>query len=48
MNEARFWIGAADRLAGAGLEWRAQEATDIANHHLGQAEGALNAMSAAC
>jgi hypothetical protein len=48
MNEARFWIGAADRLAGAGLESSAQQATDIANQHLGQAEAALNDMSAAC
>lgn len=48
MNEARFWIRAADRLAGAGLESSAQQATNIANQHLAQAEGALNDMSAAC
>ena len=48
MKEARFWIGAADRLAGAGFEWSAQQATDFANNHLGQAEAAQNAMSAAC
>ena len=48
MNEARRWIGAADRLAGAGLESSAQQATDIANGHLAQAEGALNDMAASC
>jgi hypothetical protein len=48
MNEARFWIGAADRLAEAGHEWLAQQATDQANSYLGQAEGDLGDMSAAC
>ena len=48
MNEARFWIRAADRLAGAGLEGSAQQATDFANQHLAQADSALSDMSAAC
>jgi hypothetical protein len=48
MNEARFWIGAADRLAAAGDEAGANQATDEANHYLGLADGALGDMSAAC
>jgi hypothetical protein len=48
MNEARFWIGAADRLAAAGNESGANQATDQANYDLGQADGELGVMSAAC
>jgi hypothetical protein len=48
MDEARFWIGAADRLASAGNEAGANAASAEANHFLGQAEGALNDMSEAC
>jgi hypothetical protein len=48
MNEARFWLGAADRLAGAGNEALANQATDEANYYLGLAQAALNDMSASC
>jgi hypothetical protein len=48
MNEARFWIGAADRLAGAGNQSAANQATAEANHYLGLAKGALGDVSAAC
>src|SRR3954470_4479762 len=48
MNEARFWIGAADGLAGAGNDSGANQASDEANYYLGQAEGALVDMSTAC
>src|SRR4051794_1181639 len=41
MNEARFWIGAADRLAGTGNESMANRASDEADYYLGLAEGAL-------
>jgi hypothetical protein len=33
---ARFWMGAADRLAGAGNETLANQATDEANFYLGR------------
>jgi hypothetical protein len=48
MNEARFWIGAADTLAAGGNTSGANAATDEANYYLGLAEGDLGAMSAAC
>jgi hypothetical protein len=48
MNEARFWIGAADRLAGAGQNASANKASAEANYYLGLAKGALGDMSAAC
>jgi hypothetical protein len=48
MNEARFWIGAADRLAGAGNQSGANGATAEANYYLGLAKGALGGVSAAC
>ena len=48
MNEARFWIGAADRLAGAGNDSAANQATAQANRYLDLANGALGRMSAAC
>jgi hypothetical protein len=48
MNEARFWIGAADRLAAAGNGAGADAASAEASHFLAQAEGALNDMAAAC
>jgi len=48
MNEARFWIGAADRLAAAGNEALANQATDEANFYLGLAKAALNDISASC
>jgi hypothetical protein len=48
MNEARFWIGAADRLAGAGNHSAANQATAQANYYLDLANGALGRMSAAC
>ena len=48
MNEARFWIGAADRLAAGGNQSMANQATAEANYYLGQAEGALGAMEGAC
>ena len=48
MNQALYWIGAADRLADAGYEWQSQQATDNANHYLDLAEGDLNDMSGAC
>jgi len=41
MNEARFWIGAADKLAAAGNESMANQASEQANFFLGQAEGSL-------
>jgi hypothetical protein len=48
MNEARFWIGAADRLAEGGNGTMADQATAEANHYLGMADGALRDMSSAC
>ena len=48
MNEARFWIGAADRLAAAGNHTAANQANNQANYYLGLADGALATMSAAC
>ena len=48
MNEARFWIGAADQLAAAGNSAMADQATAEANFFLGLAEGALGDMSDAC
>ena len=48
MNEARFWIGAADELAAGGNQSGANAATGEANYYLGLAEGALGDMSAAC
>lgn len=48
MNEARFWIGAADKLAAAGNGTAADQASAEANYYLGQAEGALGDMQAAC
>jgi len=48
MNEARFWIGAADRLAAGGNSSMANQASAEANHFLGLAEGALGEMEGAC
>jgi hypothetical protein len=48
MNEARFWIGAADRLAGAGDMAGANAADAEAGYYLDQAESALNDMAASC
>lgn len=48
MDEARFWIGAADRLAGAGNEAGANAASAQADHFMGVAEGALGDMGGAC
>jgi hypothetical protein len=48
MNQPRFWIGEADRLADAGLESQSQSATDTANKFLALAEESLNLMTAAC
>jgi hypothetical protein len=48
MNEARFWIGAADRLATAGNHSAADKASAQANYYLGRASGALADMEAAC
>jgi hypothetical protein len=48
MNEARFWIGAADRLAAGGNQSMANQATNEANYYLGLADGALSDMAAAC
>lgn len=48
MNEARFWIRQADKLAAAGNESSANLATQEANFFLGQAEAALGNVSAGC
>jgi hypothetical protein len=48
MDEARFWIGAADRLAGAGNEAGANAASAEADHFMGLAEGALGDMGGTC
>ena len=48
MNEARFWLSAADQLADAGNNASAEQATMEANHFLGLAEGALGEVSAEC
>jgi hypothetical protein len=48
MNEARFWIGAADDLAAAGNSSMANQAGAEADYYLGLADGALGDMSAAC
>jgi hypothetical protein len=48
MNEARFWIGAADTLAAGGNTSSANAASNEASYYLGQAEGALGAMQEAC
>ena len=48
MNEARFWIGAADRLADAGQTASANLASAEAGYYLGLADGALGDMEAAC
>lgn len=41
MNQARFWIGAADRLAAAGDDAGAQRASAEANYYMDQAADAL-------
>ena len=48
MNQARFWLGAADQLADAGNHSMADLAGGEADYYLGLAEGALGDMSAAC
>jgi hypothetical protein len=48
MNQARFWIGAADQLAAAGDMTGANQANDEANYYLGQAENALGTMTDVC
>ena len=48
MNEARFWIGAADKLATAGDDEAANLATNEANHFLDLAGKALNDISSSC
>src|SRR5947209_15720499 len=48
MNEARFWIGAADQLAAAGNESSANLASAEADYYLGLAGEALADMSKAC
>ena len=48
MDDARFWIFAADRFAAAGNETSANQASDEANFYLGLASAALNDMSTAC
>jgi hypothetical protein len=48
MNQARCWIGAADRLADAGYEDLAQQATDRVDFYLNMAEAALNVMTIRC
>jgi predicted Zn-dependent protease len=48
MDEARFWMGAADRLAAAGNETLANQATDEANFYLGRAGSALKDMTSSC
>lgn len=48
MDEARFWTGAADRLAAAGNEAGANAASAEADHFMGVAEGALGDMGGAC
>jgi hypothetical protein len=48
MNEARFWLGAADQLAAIGNTAMADAATTEANYYMGLAEGALGEMSDAC
>jgi hypothetical protein len=48
MNEARFWIDAADRLAAGGNETLANQATDEANYYLGLAGSALKNISSSC
>ena len=48
MNQARYRIGAADRLADAGYEDLAQQATDRVDFYLNLAEAALNVMTIRC
>jgi len=48
MNEARFWIGAADSLAAGGYDASSAAASNEAGFYLGQASDALDAMSSAC
>jgi hypothetical protein len=48
MNQARYWIGAADRLADAGYEDLAQQATDRVAFYLDLAETDLGVMTARC
>ena len=48
MNEARFWIGAADRLAAAGNTAMANAATAEAYHYMGLAQEALSDMGDHC
>ena len=48
MNEARFWLNAADQLADAGNFASAEQASIEANFFLGLAEGALGEVSAEC
>ena len=48
MNEARFWIGAADTLAAAGNNASADAASNEASYYLGVAESALGDMQGAC
>lgn len=46
MDEARYWLGQSDKLAGAGNEASANAAAAEADHFMGVAEGALNDMAA--
>jgi hypothetical protein len=48
MNEARFWLNAADQLADAGNNAAAEQATNEANFFLGQAESALGEVATEC
>jgi len=48
MNEAHFWILAADQLAAAGNEAGANQASNEADYYLGLAESALSDMSDSC
>jgi hypothetical protein len=48
MNEARFWIGAADTLAAAGNTSSANAAQAEAEYYMGVASSALDDMAGAC
>src|SRR5690349_12726190 len=48
MTQASIWINASDRLAAAGEESLANQASDQANYYLGLAAGALDDISAVC
>jgi ABC-type phosphate transport system substrate-binding protein len=48
MNEARFWLNAADTLAAAGSSSLADLATAEAYHFMGLAENALGDMEGSC